>query len=333
MTPAGVITETTFVYESDMVSTGADGNLWTALPSAELASRIAPANRLVSDFSFASTSHGSAEGIAPGADGNLWFTLSGGSDEIARLASGAPAAQVSAPAITGGSQAGSALTCVGGQWASWAGQQPSSSRYGFDGVRWLLDGSVVASGASYTPSSAAAGHSLSCTETATYPLLNVTTSSASAAVIVTAVPAPPAPGLSTPLLLSGLSQRAATWRGGGRLASISSARRAPVGTSFSFTLNQAANASLLFSRSVPGRSVGGRCLAQSRRNAHRHACKRLVKAGVLSLSAHAGLNAVAFQGRLSSSSRLPVGRYTLTLSASNASGRSGTAKVSFTIVR
>jgi outer membrane lipoprotein SlyB len=81
---------------------------------------------------------------------------------------------------------GVAKACGGDVWSSWAGQQPSVNAYGFDGYQWLLDGSPIAgqTGPSYTPTAADAGHQLSCTVTVTYPLLVVTVSATSAAVLV-----------------------------------------------------------------------------------------------------------------------------------------------------
>src|SRR5262249_43185764 len=71
-------------------------------------------------------------------------------------------------------------------WSTWAGQQPSHTAYAFDGYQWLLDGSAItgATGQSYTPTAADAGHQLSCKATVTYPLLVVTASAASPAVHV-----------------------------------------------------------------------------------------------------------------------------------------------------
>jgi hypothetical protein len=77
-------------------------------------------------------------------------------------------------------------TCAGDVWSTWAGQQPSHNAYGFDGYRWLLDGNPItgATGQSYTPTAADAGHELSCKVTVTYPLLVVTASATSTAVHV-----------------------------------------------------------------------------------------------------------------------------------------------------
>ncbi|HEX8714460.1 MAG TPA: IPT/TIG domain-containing protein [Solirubrobacteraceae bacterium] len=154
--------------------------------------------------------------------------------------------------------------------------------------------------------------------------------------------APPAstssPTLSNPLPLapvaklavSGFSQSAARWKRGGALPRMSST---PLGTTFSFTLNEPAAAGLAFTRRVAGRRVGGRCVAVTGRNAHKAKCTRAVAAGTLPLAAHAGLNKVRFQGRLTGVKSLPAGTYAVALTASDASGvRSSPQSLSFTIV-
>jgi hypothetical protein len=150
--------------------------------------------------------------------------------------------------------------------------------------------------------------------------------------------APPAagPGPSNAPTVSGASQSHAVWRGGKKLAVLSrrSKRKAPVGTTFSFTLDQVATARFVFAQQVGGRSVKGRCVAPSKKNRRRHACKRTILRGTLSLAAHSGLNKLAFQGQLSRSKRLPPGRYMVLISATNAVGkRSATRALRFTIVR
>src|SRR5262249_22239199 len=77
-------------------------------------------------------------------------------------------------------------TCSGAVWSDWAGKQPSTDAFGFDGYTWLLDGSVIAGAPaqSYTPTAADAGHQLACSVTVTYTLLNVTVSVTSSAVTV-----------------------------------------------------------------------------------------------------------------------------------------------------
>ena len=137
-----------------------------------------------------------------------------------------------------------------------------------------------------------------------------------------------------PPTLNGLTETRSTWREGTRLASISRVRRPPVGTAFRFTLNTPATVKFVFSRSVGGRRVAGRCVAQTRRNRHRHSCRRTVPAGTMTFGgAHDGVNVVAFEGRLSSSHRLAPGRYTVAVTAESASGRSAERRLSFVIAK
>ena len=78
----------------------------------------------------------------------------------------------------------------------------------------------------------------------------------------------PGPLVTTPVrpLLSGLAQSAPRWREGNALAKLSSASQPPRGTTFSFSLNEAATVGLTFKQTTAGRSVGGRCVAQSAGN-------------------------------------------------------------------
>ncbi len=107
-----------------------------------------------------------------------------------------------------------------------------------------------------------------------------------------------------------------------------------MGTTFSFTLNEQANVSFVFTQRVRGRKVRGKCVAQTKGNRRKPACLRTVTRGTLGFSGHAGVNHVAFQGRISRSKRLAPGTYTLLITASDATRRkSGTARLTFTIVR
>ena len=120
-----------------------------------------------------------------------------------------------------------------------------------------------------------------------------------------------------PPVLGKLSQSHATWRAGGRLATLfaRATPRPPLGTVFSFSLNQAEGVSLAFSQKLAG---------------HKRAAPR----GTLSLSGHKGQNRVRFQGRVSPKRKLGPGRYRVTVTATNALGkRSAARSLSFTIVR
>jgi hypothetical protein len=70
----------------------------------------------------------------------------------------------------------------------------------------------------------------------------------------------------------------------------------------------------------------------SKKNHNKHACKRTATVGTLSLTGHAGLNQVSFQGRISSR-KLKPGRYTLVVVASASGQSSNPARLNFTIVK
>ena len=93
--------------------------------------------------------------------------------KVGVVGAGAPAAVLNAPAVTGTAQPGQTLTCQAATWSDWAGQQPTFG-FGFDGFRWLLDGSPISGATAQTLAipAADAGHKISCEELATYPLLD-----------------------------------------------------------------------------------------------------------------------------------------------------------------
>jgi Divergent InlB B-repeat domain len=139
---------------------------------------------------------------------------------------------------------------------------------------------------------------------------------------------------SAPPRLTGVNESAKRWREGKKLAEISGSKpkKPPLGTTFSFSLNEQASVTFNFTQQLTGRSVRGRCVAQTSKNRHGRSCKRKVTAGALSLTAHAGTNKIAFQGRISRSKRLRPGPYTLNVTATNSAGVSNT-KLTFTIVK
>jgi putative cofactor-binding repeat protein len=134
-----------------------------------------------------------------------------------------------------------------------------------------------------------------------------------------------APSLTAP------SQSHEIWRAGSKLASIS--KRVPIGTVFSFSLDQRASVSLTFTQSLPGRRVADKCVVPRPSNQRKRRCKRTVISGTLPLVGHAGANKVSFQGRISSSRKLGPGTYSVSIAASNVAGRSQKRTLSFTIVK
>ena len=142
-----------------------------------------------------------------------------------------------------------------------------------------------------------------------------------------------------PPSITGLSESHKRWREGRSVARISARKRkasrarTPLGTAFTFTLNEQASVTFTFTQQLPGRRVRGKCLAPNRSNRRRRACKRTVTRGVLSFTGHPGRNTVSFQGNIIGAHRLPVGNYALFIVANNAAGQRSSAKrLRFTIV-
>ena len=134
--------------------------------------------------------------------------------------------------------------------------------------------------------------------------------------------------------LSEIRQSSRRWVEGNKQASISARHRLPVGTTFSFELNENATVKFVFTQRLAGRTVDGRCVARTRRNAHKPRCTRSVIGGTLAFSAHAGVNKVRFDGRLPRHHKLRPGTYTLVIVATDTAGRrSAPARLSFTILR
>ena len=192
VTPAGTITEANSGLNPGSVpgeiTPGADGNLWFTdrgtITKAIGSVTPSATGWTITNYSLAATSL--PGGIRTGPDGNLWFTDNGTPQAIGQFGVGAPAASITAPAVTGSGKEGTPHVCAGDTWSNWSGQQPSRTAYGFDGYRWLRDGTVIAgqTAAAYTPTADDVGHQLSCTVTVTYMLFPTTVSAASAAVLV-----------------------------------------------------------------------------------------------------------------------------------------------------
>jgi len=132
--------------------------------------------------------------------------------------------------------------------------------------------------------------------------------------------------------VTGFSESATKWRRGHSLPRISSVG-APVGTTFSFSLNEAATATFTFTHSVAGRRAHGRCVAPSHGNAHKPKCKRTVVVGSFGAYGKTGLDKVRFQGRLSSAKTLAPGTYAVSIAVRDAHGLKAISRsLPFTIV-
>jgi 6-phosphogluconolactonase (cycloisomerase 2 family) len=150
-----------------------------------------------------------------------------------------------------------------------------------------------------------------------------------------AVP-PPAPApitqASARASLTGAHQSHRMWHEGNALATISK-KQAPVGTTFSFALNETARVTLTFTQAQPGRKVNGKCVAPTRRNAAKRKCTRTVTAATITFTGHAGTNRVAFEGRVNRHRKLAPGTYTLIITATAPGGGATPQRLTFTIVK
>jgi streptogramin lyase len=311
ITPNGVFTEFPLPSAASLptdIAPGPDGDIWFIEYKGNKVGRITPSGT-ITESPLPSAESGPS-GLSAGPDGNMWFAESN-TGSIGRIGTGAPEAPVSAPVVTGGGRVGTPQACDT-LWSSWDSLQPSATLFGFDGYRWLLDGTQIATGQSYTPTREQVGQPLSCSETATYPLLDVTASASSAPVGVIAPP-PPA--------ITDVHQSASRWREGSKLAHASRrGTKPPAGTTVSFVLSENASVGFTFTQLNPG------CRAKGHKHSEAKNCGRTTTAGKLSFDGHSGTNKVSFQGRISRARELKPGNYTLTIIAIDAEGAHSASK-------
>jgi hypothetical protein len=118
-------------------------------------------------------------------------------------------------------------------------------------------------------------------------------------------------------------------------AAAAGRRRAPMGTTFRFTLSEAARVSLRIERSRPGRRVRGSCRRPARLNRGAPRCRRWTAVRTFFRDGAAGANRVRFSGRVLVRGRaraLEPGRYRVRLQALDAAGnRSTPATIGFRV--
>ncbi len=154
-------------------------------------------------------------------------------------------------------------------------------------------------------------------------------------------PAPPgAPLDKTPPVIGRFELTHKRFAVGARPTAISAARKAkqkkpkqPVrGTSFNFTLSEAASVHIAITQTVAGhRASAGKSCAVARRG-QKHNCSRtLILLTLVRAHGGAGANAIAFSGRFGKS-RLAKGAYTATITATDAANnRSAPRSAAFTV--
>jgi hypothetical protein len=169
-------------------------------------------------------------------------------------------------------------------------------------------------------------------------------SSASAALSITPVSA----GTKAPIVVSrpssgslvapkitGARLSSSRFRVSRRATAISAKAKPPQGTTFHFTLTEAAKLQIAFTRSAAGLRGGRRCLTPSARlrRAHAKRCTRTVTVGTLTRAREqAGADSLAFSGRIGSRPLAP-GAYRAILAASAGGFRSASTTLSLTVVR
>jgi hypothetical protein len=112
-----------------------------------------------------------------------------------------------------------------------------------------------------------------------------------------------------------------------------SVARSPKGTTFRYTLSEAARVVVTIERESTGRTVGRKCVKQTSKNRKRKKCKRYTKTGRFAITSTAGANRHAFSGRIGRKS-LGVASYRASLVATDAAGNASKVKrLSFKVVR
>jgi len=217
-------------------------------------------------------------------------------------------------------------TAVAGQTVSFGAV--ASAVAGPDTYSWSFGDGTSGGGESASHSYAAAG-----AHTVTLIVSNLAGSTSDTATIDVAAAAAAQGGPSTARpVVTGARETHPSWREGNELATFASRRKAPIGTTFTFDLNEQASVSLAFTQPSAGRTVGRRCVAPAKGNRHKRACRLTVTRASLHFAGHTGLNKVAFDGRVSVKKKLPPGRYGLIITAANGAGTSAPASLSFTII-
>jgi hypothetical protein len=101
-----------------------------------------------------------------------------------------------------------------------------------------------------------------------------------------------------------------------------------------YTLSEAATVTFTIQRAAPGRKVGRRCVAPTKRNRSRKRCTRFVAVkGSLTQNGNVGANTLAFNRRIGGR-KLAPGTYRLTAEAKDPAGnKSALTRVNFTIIK
>ncbi len=127
-----------------------------------------------------------------------------------------------------------------------------------------------------------------------------------------------------------------TFRVGGRTPTSGSAARATKhkkGTTFRYTLSEAATVRIVIAQDRTGRRKAKKCVATTPKLRNAKKCVRIFVKGTLTRTSHQGANSVAFSGRIATKALKP-GHYHATLTATDAAKNTSKPKtITFTIVK
>ncbi|MDQ6805995.1 MAG: FG-GAP-like repeat-containing protein [Actinomycetota bacterium] len=263
----------------------------------------------------------SADTDAGSNTGIVWAFMS---SPPAILGGGSVAVNVSPPTISGSTVQGHTLTEAHGSWSN------SPTGYAYQWQRCNSVGCVAITGATaqtYTLKAADVGSTIRVQETASNGAGAGGTADSLPTGIVKAV-GPPAVtryGVTNSTFAVGA---AATPTSGS-----AAANKHPHGTTFRYTLSEAATVKIVIAERLPGRRKGKSCVAATTKPGHSKRCTRIVVVGTLRRMSHQGANKVAFSGRIGTKALKP-GSYQATLTATDNAHKTSRAKtVTFTIVK
>jgi hypothetical protein len=237
------------------------------------------------------------------------------------------------PTVSGTPTVGQTLTCNPG---TWGGDGPLALAY-----QWLNDGASIdgATTTTYTVQDSDRGHQIACSETATGPRGQATQTSTAVSV-----PAPSPPGgggggggggtdTTAPVVLSvSASPRTFAVDPNGTAETAVSAK-APRGTTFHYTLSEAARVVFTIERPTAGRKSGKTCVRPTHKNRKKRKCTRYPLAGRFAVQSAAGPSSHHFSGRIGTH-KLKPGSYRVTLAATDAAGnRSALHRLTIKIVK
>jgi hypothetical protein len=145
------------------------------------------------------------------------------------------------------------------------------------------------------------------------------------------------PDGDAPLITRAAADR--VWRLGSSFTPLAGAgRTVRRGTTFRYTLSEAATVTIAIERRLAGRRVGRRCVKPSRTNRRRPRCTRYKRVVALTRSVQPGANQTPFSGRWRDSRNrrkaLTPGGYRTTITATDAAGNTSTPqRLNFRVVR